>query len=201
MPTRRGPRSAFCVTGCAVLLMSAAPAHSQSLGELARREAERRKESRASQRVYTNEDLSAGDAPAVSAPIPVEPPPPISGTNEAAAESTSNGPTVMEEDPVTHTMNVRTIAPAREKRSEAYWRVRAREVRGLLAKATADLQSAEAGLEAVAQGPQTPAAARERAIVAATVERLQSEVRYRQQDVTKLQMQAEFNKIPPEWIQ
>jgi hypothetical protein len=37
--------------------------------------------------------------------------------------------------------------------------------------------------------------------VNAAVERLQTEVRYRQQDVTKMQMHAEMNKVPSAWIQ
>lgn len=111
------------------------------------------------------------------------------------------GPTVMEEDPVTHTVNIRTTAPAREKRDEQYWRDRAKDVRERLAKASTDLTAAQSSLAALDGGPKTPAAARERAVVAATVERLQSDVRYRQLEVTKLQMHAEMKKVPADWVQ
>jgi hypothetical protein len=107
----------------------------------------------------------------------------------------------MEEDPVTHSVNIRTTAPAREKRDEPYWRARAKDVRERLAKATADLEAAQAGLSALDSGPKTPATARERAVVAATVQRLQSELRSHQLEVTKMQMHAEMKKVPPEWIQ
>ena len=107
----------------------------------------------------------------------------------------------MEEDPETHKVNIRTTAPRREKRDEQYWRARAKDVRDRLAKATADLTAAQSSLAAIDGGPKTPAAARERSIVNAAVERLQTEVRYRQQDVTKMQMHAEMNKVPAAWIQ
>jgi hypothetical protein len=107
----------------------------------------------------------------------------------------------MEEDPETHKTNIRTTAPRREKRDEPYWRGRAKDVRERLAKATADLTAAQSSLAALDSGRKTPATARERSVVSAAVERLQSEVRYRQQDVTKMQMHAEMNKVPAAWIQ
>jgi len=85
--------------------------------------------------------------------------------------------------------------------ASSYWRGRAKDVRDRLAKATADLTAAQSSLAALDGRPKTPAAARERSVVSAAVERLQSEVRYRQQDVTKMQMHAEMNKVPAAWIQ
>ena len=201
MPTRKGPRAALAAAGCAMLLASAIDAHSQSLGEVARREAERRKDAQAAPRVYTNEDLSAADR-AVFLPRPATDPRP--SAQAAAAPSgtpAAAGPTTIEEDPDTHAVNITTTAPPREKRSEEYWRTRARELRQQLAKTTADLEAAQSGLSALEAAPQTPATTRERGIVAALVQRLRNDVRDRQHDVTTLQMRAEFNKIPGEWIQ
>jgi hypothetical protein len=193
---------ALLATGCVTLLVSAVPAYPQSLGDVARREAERRKElARTAGRVYTNEDLGAVEAPLTLAqPSQAESAIPTQEQGEASGEPTNTGPTVMEEDPVTHKINVRTAAPAREKRTEPYWRGRAKELRGRLAKSSADLAAAQSGLSALEGGPQTPATVRERAVAAAMVERLQEEVRSQQLDVTKLQMQAEMNKVPAEWI-
>lgn len=176
-------------------------AHSQSLGDVARREAERRQEVAQPGRVYTNEDL----IPVDSSPMPSEAGP--NGSEPAVQEPRSSatpadkGPTVMEEDPETHKVNIRTTAPAREKRDEQYWRARAKGLRDQLANATSDLAAAQSSLEALTRGPQTPAAARERSVVAEAVQRLQSEVRYRQQDIAKMQTHAEMNKVPAEWIQ
>ena len=179
-------------------------AHPQSLGDVARREAERRKEaSRTPGRVYTNEDLAAVEPPLAtpSQPAQTDPAPPSQEPTDVTAEGANQGPTVMEEDPETHKVNIRTTAPRREKRDEQYWRARAKDVRDRLAKSTADLTAAQSSLAALDSGPKTPAAARERSVVSAAVERLQSEVRYRQQDVTKMQMHAEMTKVPPAWIQ
>jgi hypothetical protein len=175
--------------------------HAQSLGDVARREAERRKEAaKAPGRAYTNDDLAAVEPSAV--PVqPTQPDPAPAASEPADAPAENSGPTVMEEDPVTHTVNIRTTAPAREKRDEPYWRARAKDVRERLAKASADLEAAQSGLSALDSGPKTPATARERAIVAATVQRLQSDVRYRQLEVTKMQMHAEMKKVPADWIQ
>lgn len=184
---------------CAALGVCTPDAQSQSLGEVARQESERRK-STASVRVYTNEDLSAVPTTVASpapAPAQVAAPP---ATEPSDAAPTPTGPTVTEEDPVTHKIAVRTTAPAREKRDEQYWRGRSGEVREKLAKATADLEAAQTNLAALDRAPKTGASAREREVVAGLVQRLQSEVSYRQQDVAKLQTHAEMNKVPPEWI-
>ena len=173
------------------------PVHSQSLGEVARQESERRKGA-APAKVYTNEDLSA----AVAAGLPQGPPsaPAEVTPTEPSSTSKQSGRTVTEEDPVTHKVNVRTTAPPREDRDEQYWRVRFGEVRDKLARTTADLDAAQTNLAALDRAPKTPAIARERDIVATLVQRLQSEIRYRQLDVTKLQMYAEMNKVPAEWM-
>ena len=194
----RNPLIAAAIV-CAALGACTPDAQSQSLGEVARQESERRR-STASTRVYTNEDLSAAPTTSASpapAPAPVAPPP---ATEPSDAGQTPKGPTVMEEDPVTHKVNIKTTAPAREKRDEQYWRARSGEVREKLAKASADLEAAQSNLAALDRAPKTGATAREREVVASLVQRLQSEVSYRQQDVAKLQTHAEMNKVPPEWI-
>jgi hypothetical protein len=201
-----GRRRVALVATVGVILLGTAGvvAHPQSLGDVARREAERRKDaSRTPGRVYTNEDLGPIEPPASTPPQPA-PTDPVATPEEpskATTEAASTGPTVTEEDPETHKVNVRTTAPPREKRDEQYWRARAKDVRDRLAKATADLTAARSSLAALDGGPKTPATARERSVVSAAVERLQSEVRYRQQDVTKMQMHAEMNKVPAAWIQ
>jgi hypothetical protein len=204
MLTNKRLCTALVATGCVMLLGPVMPAYSQSLGEVARREAERRKEvSRTPGRVYTNGDLVAVEAPASGPlqPAQTDSAPPAQPSTDVTADPANSGPTVTEEDPETHKVNVRTTEPRREKRDEQYWRARAKDVRDRLAKATADLTAAQSSLAAIDGGPKTPAAARERSIVNAAVERLQTEVRYRQQDVTKMQMHAEMNKVPTAWIQ
>ena len=203
MLIRRCVRLVLVATTASIVLgFAAASAHAQSLGDVARREAERRKDAaRTPARTYTNDDLAAVEPSAASVqPAQPAPAPLASEPGDAPAEAISK-PTVVEEDPVTHTVNVRTTEPAREKRDEPYWRARAKDVRDRLAKSSADLEAAQSSLSALDSGPKTPAAARERAIVAATVQRLQSDVRSRQVEVTKMQMHAEMKKVPADWIQ
>ena len=204
LTNRRRWTALVATVGLILLGSTAVVAHAQSLGDVARREAERRKDaSRTPGRVYTNEDVGLA-APAASTPLPPAPTDstgPAEEPKEVTAETASTGPTVMEEDPETHKVNIRTTAPRREKRDEPYWRGRAKDVRDRLAKATADLTAAQSSLAALDGGPKTPATARERSVVSDAVERFQSEVRYRQQDVTKMQMHAEMNKVPAAWIQ
>lgn len=198
MLTKSCQAGAIAAVAFAILGLDTPPALSQSLSDVARRETERRKAVASTAKVITNDDLRAvapaempsSQTPAemAAAPEPAEPTP------------APKGPTVTEEDPVTGKVNVKTTAPAREKRDEPYWRARAAEVREKLAKTAADLQAAQANLAALDAAPQTPAIVRERQVAAALAERLQSEVRYRQLDVTKLQMHAEMSKVPPEWI-
>lgn len=204
LTNRRRWTALVATVGLVLLGSTAVVAHAQSLGDVARREAERRKDaSRTPGRVYTNEDVGLAE-PAASTPLqpaPTDSAGPAEEPKEVTAETASTGPTVMEEDPETHKVNIRTTAPRREKRDEPYWRGRAKDVRDRLAKATADLTAAQSSLAALDGGPKTPATARERSVVSAAVERFQSEVRYRQQDVTKMQMHAEMNKVPAAWIQ
>src|SRR5262245_21340670 len=120
-----------------ILLGMVSTAYPQSLGDVARREAERRKDASSTPgRAYTYEDLGPVERPA-SAPQQPAPTAPAGTTeepSEATPEAASTGPTVMEEDPETHKVNIRTTAPRREKRDEPYWRARAKDVRGRLAK-------------------------------------------------------------------
>ena len=204
LTNRRRWVALVATVGLILLGSTAVVAHPQSLGDVARREAERRKDAaRTPGRVYTNEDLGPAEPPASTPlqPAPTDSAAPAEEPKEVTADAASTGPTVMEEDPETHKVNIRTTAPRREKRDEPYWRSRAKDVRDRLAKATADLTAAQSSLAALDSGPKTPATARERSVVSAAVERLQSEVRYRQQDVTKMQMAAEMNKVPSAWIQ
>ena len=204
-PTRLRVSTAVAIGAGWMLLGMAAEtaAHPQSLGEVARRESERRKEmAQAPGRVYSNENLAAVE------PSPATHQPPSTPSTEATvatgAETAppATGPARMAqvEDPETHKVSFRSTTTPNDNRDEAYWRGRAKEVRGKLAKASADLAASQTRLAALESGPQTPAAAQERSIVADNIKRLQSELRHRNNDVAWLQTHAEMAKVPPDWI-
>jgi hypothetical protein len=70
------------------LIGSAVPGRAQTLGDVARKEEERRKNVKAGQKVYTNKDLGSASAPVlVSTPAPAADPA-KSGTTAASAAAT-----------------------------------------------------------------------------------------------------------------
>ena len=179
-------------------LGAAVSAELQSLGDVARRESDRRREVAAAPgRVYTNQDLAAIEPPTEGPRQAVAALPHAQETATApAAEAGPEEASTPEPQP---TAEPNTQLP-RERREEGYWRARAKDVRARLAKASADLESTQSSLSALDNGPKTPATARERAVVAAAMQRLQSNVRSRQLEEANLRTQAEINKIPAAWI-
>lgn len=191
---RRSMIRGISVAGLATVLLTSveAPLSAQSLSDVARREAERRKQV-TSGRVYTNEDLTPVD--------PAQPTPPPTATGSAAAEAAQS--------PGTEAQAAATKPPAglegpvtkpRVKRDEQYWRTRAKELRGRLAQAEADAAAADARLQELDVAPQTPALAREREVVARAVARMRSAVGYLRDEVSQFETLAESNSVSPDWI-
>jgi hypothetical protein len=170
-------------------------AAAQSLGDIARAEAERRKQA-TSGRSYTNDDLSA-EARAEGQAVPQQP---AATAATAAPKPGSAGGVQVQEDSSAGVVN-QSGTEARPKRDEQYWRARAKEIRDRQAKLQADLADAEQRLQALDAGPQTPLAARERQLTATALERLRADARLADQAMTQLKTMAAATKIPLEWIQ
>ncbi len=120
--------------------------HAQSLGDVARREAEWRKDaSRTPGRVYTNGDLVAVEAPPSGPlqPAQTDSAPPADGIDRCDGTSSQFGPHRHGGRSRNSQGEHPTTEPRREKRDEPYWRARARTSRDRLAKATADLTAAQ----------------------------------------------------------
>ena len=168
-------------------------APAQSLGDVARREAERRTQVTAG-RVYTNADLAPVDASAPSpAPVPVEA---ATGSGAAAPATPAPGD---EAEPPNNGGIEPVIVKAREKRDERYWRALSGDVRGRVAKATADVAAQQARIAEIDAGPQTPTTVREREIISATVTHLQRDARFLSEELTRLLTRAQIAKVPEEW--
>jgi len=186
------------VATAAVLLASTlhvSAAAAQSLGDIARAEAERRKQV-TSGRSFTNDDLSA-EARAEGQAVPQQPAP---VSTPAAPKSDSTGGVQVQEDSAAGVVN-QSGTEARPKRDEQYWRARAKEIRDRQAKLQADIADAEQRLEALDAGPQTPLTARERQLTATALERLRADARLADQAMTQLKTMAAATKIPLGWIQ
>jgi hypothetical protein len=169
-------------------------AAAQSLGDVARKEAERRQQVQTG-RVYTNTDLAAVDPPAPPPQTaPPASPPEAEGTkkNTAATENTPEG-----QNPEAPAASV--LKP-RETRPEAYWRARAQMLRTELAEAERNLAQTEIRLKELDGSPQTPAILRERAITAKKLAELQSTAQYRRDAISRFEAFAQTQKVPADWI-
>ena len=185
-------------TSVAAVLMliafEAGTASAQSLGDVARQEAERRNQQAQTGKTYTNEDLDAvapSETPATPAPA-TGPAPPITTTKPSGV--------VIQEDPTKGTLNI-NAPPTESNRDEQYWRRRSRDLRGRLAALKANVAATQKRLTALENGPQTPAAARERTLTAATLSSLQSDLKLRNDDIAQLRTFAESQKVPPAWLE
>lgn len=169
---------------------------SQSLGEVARREAERREQLR-SGRVYTNEDLAKVD-PALPAPKVEQSP---AATDETSSEPKPDLSGVgVQDNPATGGTNT-NAPPAVGNRDENYWRRRSRDLRGRLAAVSANIAVTEGRLADLETKPPTPATARERELAAKALTQLQSERQLRHDDIAQLRTFAESQKVPPAWLE
>jgi hypothetical protein len=177
-----------------LVVLAADTASAQSLGDVARREAERRNQQARAGKTYTNEDLDAvapSETPATPAPA-TEPAPLITTTKPSGV--------VIQEDPTKGTLNI-NAPPAASNRDEQYWRRRSRDLRARLAALRANIAATQKRLDALEAGPQTPAAARERTLTTATLSSLQSDLKLRNDDIAQLRTFAESQKVPPAWLE
>lgn len=183
----------------------AAPAHAQTLGDAAKREAERRARLTESKKVITNADLDAlpsrAGAPSAVRPDAVLPPaapdaadaPPPEGDAAATAASPSGA-----EPPAP--------VAARVKRDEQHWRERAQVIRERLTR----LQSDAAGLQGrvktlnmdidAASGAERTALGADLRETAGALARVEEELRQIQGEWRAFEDRAAQAKIPPAWI-
>ena len=181
-------RRACCRMTIAVLMLLGA-AHvgaAQSLADLARQQEARRQQASAA-RKYTNTDLNV-EQPAKKASPEQEP-----GAPSTPPEA-GQRPVTIVENPETGTANVRT-APGVQDPDEAQWRRAARDLRGRLAKAQADIAAAESELAALAPGEDQET----RQSTTATLTRRRNDVRLLSEELARFTIRAQAAKIPPEW--
>ena len=195
------------------ILLGAAwsPATAQSLGEVARKEAERREKIKASGKVLTNADLPAS---AVVAPPSAEAPPATGA--EGAAEKAADADAVAagtkpaaaaEQGAPTADKPAATPAASAPKDDEDGWRQRAGTVNKALAEARVQVRQLRAlsdrlSLEMQASDPAIVArATRERQDLKAQI--TQAEAREADAFAARraLEQEARRSGVPPAWIQ
>ena len=178
-----------------ILLTSSIPTiGAQSLGDVARRETERRKQA-ASGKVYTDGDLAPSDASTARAP---------EGQVESAPESSGDTPKTPpapgQARPPAKPGTEPVLIAGRQKRDEQYWRTLARDLRGRLAKAGSDVAAREARITEIDAAPQTPTSVRERETLEASLPRLQRDARSLSEELTRFLTRAQMANVPDDWI-
>ena len=193
------------------VLTSGAPA--QSLGDLAKKEQARQKESGG--KVYTNENLVRAPAPATTSPAtPASAP--AAGDSKAAkpdGDAKPDGKSDAKTDAKADakgdgkTEAKGAARPTDPKGDAAYWRKKQQDLQGALdrAKLFADsLQSRINGLTAEFSAKDDPA---QRAVVSADrqkalteLDRVKKEIQQHTKDLADLQEEARKSGVPPGWL-
>lgn len=147
-------RMATVVVTVVTASLWAMSAQAQSLADVARREAERRKGIKAeSARVFTNADLrptpgSAGVTPKQDQPPPTAADAPGSEEAEAGILAAPDSPTAAESDSTT-AAEPQVPVKAREKRDEQYWRGRIADYQQRLARMQGDIATMRGRLSTI----------------------------------------------------
>ena len=192
-------RSRRCLAAVLVLtVVASAAATAQSLGELAKREEERRKAIRTPAKIYTNDSIRGGQVPSPPAPSSGAVPP-----ASAAASPTEPAQT----SPAGSAKTAVPPAEAGEVKNEAYWRKRIQSARDQLVRSQtfADaLQTRINVLTADFVARDDPA---QRAVVAtdrqkalAELERVKQEIGQQTKAIADIQEQARRANVPPGWL-
>jgi hypothetical protein len=172
------------------VLACVSPAAAQSLGEIAKREADRRKQTAAG-RLYTNSDVRPEAKPSVvQTPVAVaasltaaapEPAQPEDKGSAAAAGTTADAAPVR----------------AKEHRDETYWRTRARELRGHIQRLRDDVTAIETRQLELGEQPD---AAPEYEVATDALTKLRRNLDSFTGELARFEERARAANVPAEWI-
>lgn len=175
----------------------AAPSHGQSLGEAARREAERRARINGTAKVITNADLLALPARGAAAPaVPTAPATILEPRDAVETTPAASAPDAPQ-----------PAAPAvREKRDEQYWRGRAQVIRDRLNRLQSDAVALEGRRDVLRTEVDTASASQKSVLteelrrIESRLSRVEDEVRLIQNEWRMLEEGAVQDKVPLAWI-
>jgi hypothetical protein len=183
----------------AVLLAGAAPLTAQSLGEVARQEAERRKAIAAPGKVYTNGSLRAEAPPTSSSPASVSTPPAAAPAAEQATAKAVQAPAGQ---------SAGTDAPAEPAAmTEEAWRKRITDARDGLSRAQIFAEALQSRINALTTDfvnrddpAQRDTIAAERQKALAELDRVKREIGDLQKSITTIQDEARRAGVPAGWV-
>jgi hypothetical protein len=176
----------------ALLLGLAAPARSQSLGDVSRKEEERRKDVKKPAKVYTNNDL--GQAPAVSTPEAGKP----------AVSTLPASPADASKDAAKAGDDKSKAAPAKD---QAYWSKRRKELNDTIARDKVLVDAVQSRINALtadfaarADPVQRAGIERDRRQALGELDRLQKEIKDTQKALADFDDEARKAGVPPGWL-
>ncbi|MCC7177236.1 MAG: hypothetical protein IT177_02500 [Acidobacteria bacterium] len=182
----------------AFLITAAVPASAQSLADIARKEAERRRSAPATSKVYTNETLTP-DFTKVPEPAPPATalPPDASG---AAAEGTSTGGDAAAAP--SHVVQAGVTPPDQQEpqptldKGEEYWRSMADRIRARLNQQNAEIADLQRRVSSFPAGAASP----EHDIAVRALRKAQADLVDLNQEWLRFERQARDRNIPDAWI-
>ena len=182
------------------LLANAATVYGQSLADVARQEAERRKSVTSQARIYTNEDLGT--------PAPA----PSSATSASSAAAAPNKPAPSESGsankvaaPAEGAENEGPVEKAKSEpnkfRDETHWRERARGYRDKLNKLRSDVAAIQSRVEELRGGPQTPANVSDLKLAEQDLVKYKNQLASIEKEWSQIEQMAREDKVPTTWLQ
>ena len=175
----------------------------QGLGEVARREADRRQQTNGGKK-YTNEDLRAvsGEAaPVAASPSSAKPAP--AGSSPAAAPGDA-AEAAGAATPADGAKPARTdVKSAEEKRGEQYWRQKGETIRAELDKTAARVEGLKTRLQNLEEQLRNGAGSshvQERDVTLKSLEKAQYNAQSIREEWDRLEARAKTEKVPAEWL-
>jgi len=179
----------------AALLALAVPVRAQSLGEIAKREAERRKALPAAVKTYTNEDLKK--LPPMLSDTPGKPAEPASAGDPAKPADAAK-PTEIKPD---------AALPPEAAKDEKYWRGRLTAVKEDIRRNESFRDALQVKIDALAadfSSRDDPAArakiADDRQKALAELSRLNTDIEKATKQITEIEDEARRAGVPPGWL-
>lgn len=193
-------RNSYILTGTLLVLLASKVALPQSLGEIARKEEERRKTVKTPSKVYTNESLKR-DPGVSAAPVASAPP---SSSQPASAQSTPASPAAT---PATNAPQPDAAKPPTQAKDETAWRTRISQARDQLERTKTLLDALQSRVNALSADfvnrddpAQRAVIERDRQKALGEIERLKKEIGEYTKAVANIEEEARRAGVPPGWL-
>ena len=191
-------------TLAAVVLLGGTAARAQSLGDIAKKEEERRKAVKGASKVYTNDDLKT--YPTSVAPIPggtdPAPPPPVPAPGDQATAGDPSKP-----DAAKPGADPAKPAGQEPQKDEAYWRGRLTAAQTKLERDQQFLEALQAQVNALTNDFYARDDPAQRAVIwtqrtkaLAEMERLKTEIAEGTKAIANIREEARREGVPPGWL-